>query len=72
MTIISRMTETRHLPRRHPANRAAVFTPSLRTCMDLLRDRLLEAVAPMGYEDEFGFHYGFPPAQKMRPVRIRI
>jgi len=34
--------------------------------LDSLRNSLLNAIAPEGYEDESGFHYGNPPAQRCK------
>ena len=68
MTIISRMTETSCLSRQNPDRRAAKSTLRTDVRREPLRDRLLDAIAPIGYEDELGFHYGMPP-QQLVPVR---
>ena len=68
VTILSRMTETSALPRYKPGRRSAtsLFAISQRLIAGLatLRNQLIETIAPMGYEDEAGFHYGAPPEQE--------
>jgi hypothetical protein len=61
MTIVSRMLERSYLPkgdglsgRNHPA------PPRIRAAV--IWEAALDVIAPLGYEDETGFHYGTPPA----------
>jgi hypothetical protein len=63
MTIISRITESSDLPGHNRGRRATKSTLRISTRPESLRERLLNAIAPMGYEDELGFHYGLPPAK---------
>jgi hypothetical protein len=60
MTIVSRMAEAGEIPRRYRGT-AVVSTRRIREHLDSLGRRLLNVIAPMGYEDELGFHYGAPP-----------
>ncbi|HEX5218123.1 MAG TPA: hypothetical protein VFZ59_01030 [Verrucomicrobiae bacterium] len=63
MTIISRITESSDLPGHHRGRRATKSTLRTDPRRESLRERLLNAVAPLGYQDELGFHYGLPPAE---------
>jgi len=68
MTIVSRMLERSPLPKGQrslvssPA-KLPIDRPSLLTHVATLVDAALTAIAPWGYEDETGFHYGTPTSR---------
>lgn len=66
MTIISRMTESSPLPKRYlvASRHSAPPLPGLATRIVALWNAALDAIVPLGYEDETGFHYGTPPADR--------
>jgi len=65
MTIISRMTEMSELPGRHADTPTTPSTLRVESRWDSLWERLLNKIAPLGYEDELGFHYGLPPQREL-------
>lgn len=70
MTIVSRMLERSSLPKgqnslvrnltKGPSGRQGLFAH-----VAAFWDASLNAIAPLGYEDEAGFHYGLPPSKKV-------
>jgi len=71
MTIRSRVLEHSQLQsgqdtlRRNLAG-LPVARPTLRAQATAIWEVMLDAIAPLGYEDETGFHYGLPPARELR------
>jgi hypothetical protein len=69
MTIVSRMLERSDLPKSHAAaGRNFAMLPRLRVSLlaraAAIGNAVLNAVAPLGYEDKSGFHYGPTPGQR--------
>lgn len=69
MTIVSRMLERSSLPKGQNSRvRNPTKGPSdrqgLLAYVAALLDAGLNAIAPVGYEDETGFHYGLPPIER--------
>ena len=64
MTIVSRILERGDLREHCRAGGRPGVEPRRRFDFSprTVWDELVHSLAPMGYEDEHGFHYGFPPA----------
>ncbi len=64
MTIVSRMLERGDLRERCRAESHSGIArrPRLGLAPRTMWEALLRSLAPMGYEDKTGFHYGLPPA----------
>jgi len=77
MTILSRMRQQCYRPEGYDsADRDSVESPKIRSllldCATALWNDALDTVAPLGYEDESGFHYGTRAAEAddwLRPTQ---
>lgn len=63
MTIVSRMLERGDIRERCRADGRTAVLPRTRFVFApwAVWEALVRSFAPMGYEDESGFHYGLPP-----------